>query len=40
LGTGLAFGLGCKDMAKNAFENFLKNLREKQRVGQGTDLEG
>ncbi len=40
LGTGLAFGLGCKDLAKNAFENFLKNLREKQRVGQGTDLEG
>ncbi len=40
LGAGLAFGLGCKDMARKAFENFLKNLREKQRVGQGTDLEG
>ncbi|MDX9827519.1 MAG: hypothetical protein RBT73_07200 [Spirochaetia bacterium] len=40
LGIGLAFGLGCKDMAKKAFEDFLKNLREKQRVGQGTDLEG
>ncbi len=40
LGVGLAFGLGCKDMAKRAFEGFIKNLREKQRVGQGSDLEG
>jgi len=40
LGIGLAFGLGCKDMAKKAFEDFIKNLREKQRVGQGADLEG
>lgn len=40
LGVGLAFGLGCKDMARKAFEEFIKNLREKQRVGQGSDMEG
>ena len=40
LGLGLAFGLGCKDLARKAMEDFIRNIREKQRVGHGTDLEG
>ncbi len=40
LGAGLAFGLGCKDMARKAMEDFLRNLREKGRASRGTDLEG
>lgn len=40
LGLALAFGLGCKDMAKKAMEDFLRGIREKERVKRGTDLEG
>ncbi len=40
LGTALAFGLGCKDIARDAMLRFLRNLREKERAGKGPDLEG
>ena len=39
-GTALAFGLGCKDMARDAAMRFLKNLREKRRADGRPDLEG
>ncbi|MBA4386875.1 MAG: hypothetical protein C0404_02775 [Verrucomicrobia bacterium] len=39
-GAALAFGLGCKDMARNAMERFISNLKEKHRDGSGGDLEG
>lgn len=31
LGLALAFGLGCKDMARDAMQGFIQNLREKGR---------
>lgn len=40
LGLAIAFGLGCKDMARKYLEDFIKNLKEKERVGRGSDLEG
>lgn len=40
LGLALAFGLGCKDMAREWMQRFLRNLREKGRVDKGSDLEG
>jgi hypothetical protein len=40
LGLALAFGLGCKDLAREAMMRFLRNLREKERAGKGPDLEG
>lgn len=40
LGAALAFGLGCKDIAHDSMQRFLRNLREKGRSGQGSDLEG
>jgi len=39
-GLALAFGLGCKDMAKKFMEDFIRNIQEKGRVKHGTDLEG
>ncbi len=39
-GTALAFGLGCKDMARDAMEGFLHKLREKSRAERGSDMEG
>jgi hypothetical protein len=39
-GAALAFGLGCKDIARDAMQRFLRNLREKERAGKGPDLEG
>jgi hypothetical protein len=39
-GAGLAFGLGCKDLARDAMLRFLRNLRERERAGKGPDLEG
>lgn len=39
-GAALAFGLGCKDMARRAAENFLRNLKERERSKHGNDLEG
>lgn len=39
-GVALAFGLGCKDIAKAAMQRFLANLRENERAGKESDLEG
>jgi hypothetical protein len=39
-GTALAFGLGCKDIARDAMLRLLRNLREKERIEKGPDLEG
>lgn len=39
-GAALAFGLGCKDIARDAMIRFLRNLREKGRAEKGPDLEG
>jgi len=39
LGLALAFGLGCKDLARDAMQKFLRNLRER-RQPPPTDLEG
>jgi hypothetical protein len=39
-GASLAFGLGCKDIAHDSMQRFLRNLREKGRSGQDSDLEG
>lgn len=39
-GLALAFGLGCKDLAKKYMEDFIRNVQEKGRVKRGTDLEG
>jgi Mechanosensitive ion channel, conserved TM helix len=40
LGFALAFGLGCKDMAQGALKKIISNLKEKDRVSKGADLEG
>jgi hypothetical protein len=39
-GVALAFGLGCRDLAKDAAQKFLRNLRERERASKGADLEG
>ncbi len=39
-GVALAFGLGCKDLAREAMERFLRELRERQHLSNGSDLEG
>jgi hypothetical protein len=39
-GLALAFGLGCKDIARDAAMRFLQNLREKRRTDERADLEG
>lgn len=40
LGLALAFGLGCKDMAAKFAERTMRELRERNRLRHGTDLEG
>ena len=40
LGAALAFGLGCKDMARDALQRIIRNLREQERGSSGSDLEG
>ncbi len=40
LGLAIAFGLGCKDLARAAMERFLKDLRERGRAARPTDMEG
>jgi hypothetical protein len=40
LASALAFGIGCKDMARETMEKFLANLREKHRDRGDSDLEG
>jgi Conserved TM helix. len=39
-GIALAFGLGCKDLARDAFKRIVRNLREQDRGARGSDLEG
>ncbi len=39
-GLALAFGLGCKDIARDAVVRLLQNLREKRRTDGRSDLEG
>jgi hypothetical protein len=40
LGSALAFGLGCKDMAREAAQRILKRIRERERQDGHEDLEG
>ena len=39
-GSALAFGLGCKDMARETLQKIIRNLREQERGSNGSDLEG
>jgi len=39
-GAALAFGLGCKDLARDALLKYLAGLRERGRLSKGSDLEG
>jgi len=39
LGLALAFGLGCRDMARDAMERFLRDVRERSRAAAPGDLE-
>lgn len=39
-GSALAFGLGCKDMARDLLQKVIRNLREQERGSKGSDLEG
>ena len=39
-GAALAFGLGCKDIARDAAARLLQNLRERRRTDGRSDLEG
>jgi hypothetical protein len=39
-GLALAFGIGCKDMARDAAIHWLQNLKEKSRADSRADLEG
>jgi hypothetical protein len=39
-GLALSFGLGCKDIARDAAAKFIQNLREKRRTDGRSDLEG
>lgn len=38
--AALAFGLGCKDLARQAMEKLIRNLKENYRDRGGSDLEG
>jgi hypothetical protein len=40
LGAALAFGLGCKEMARDTLQKVMRNLREQERGSRGPDLEG
>jgi len=39
-GAALAFGLGCKDMARNAMEKLIAELRDRHKDGAKSDMEG
>lgn len=39
-GCALAFGLGCKDMARAAMERFVASIRERHAAPPGQDMEG
>jgi hypothetical protein len=40
LGMALAFGLGCKDIARNAMEKWIADLKERHRDSSNPDMEG
>lgn len=40
LGLALAFGLGCRDLAKDCVVRLVRELRERSRAGSKSDLEG
>jgi hypothetical protein len=40
LGAALAFGLGCKDMARNAMEKWIADMKERHRDASKSDMEG
>jgi len=40
LGLALAFGLGCKDMAAKFAERAMREMRERERLRHGADMEG
>lgn len=40
LGLALAFGLGCKDLARSAMEKWIATLKESHRDATKSDLEG
>lgn len=40
LALALAFGLGCKDIARDLVLNLMRELRERNRAGGKTDMEG
>ncbi len=40
LGVAIAIGLGCKDIARQYVDSFLRSLRERERASHGSDLEG
>lgn len=40
LGMALAFGLGCKDIARNAMEKWIADLKERHRESSSPDMEG
>lgn len=40
LGLALAFGIGGAELAKEALQDIVRNLRESERGGHGPDLEG
>lgn len=39
-GMALAFGLGCKDMARNAMEKLIADVKERHRESSRPDMEG
>jgi len=39
LGCALAFGLGCKDMARQAMERWMEEMRERHREASGPDMD-
>lgn len=39
-GMALAFGLGCKDMARNAMERLISDLRDRHKARPRSDMEG
>ncbi len=39
-GMALAFGLGCKDMARSAMEKLIADLKERHRTTTKSDMEG
>lgn len=38
--AAIAFGFGCKDLARGYMQRIINNLRERERAARGNDLEG